>query len=70
MECEFANLVEGYMQPVIMLDNKHIVVAVFKSSWDARLFAKASDHKYCYMPFDINNRDGVPLPSVGSVYKV
>lgn len=54
--------------PIIFLDQTFTVVAVFLDDADAKLFATASKHKYCAVPFNVNNRDGMQLPQVGYRY--
>lgn len=55
--------------PTIFLADNGLVVAVFLKSADATEYATISNHKYCAMPFNVNNRDNTPLPQVGDTYK-
>lgn len=55
--------------PVILLGEGGLVMAVFLKPEDAKEYESFSKHKYCAMAFNENNRDRVPLPQVGDVYK-
>jgi hypothetical protein len=55
--------------PTIFLADNGQVVAVFLNPADATEYASISNHKYCAMPFNVNNRDGASLPQVGDVFK-
>lgn len=57
------------MLPTIFLDQNGVVMAVFLRTADATEYASISNHKYCAMPFNVNNSDKTPLPQVGSIFK-
>ncbi|MES2877538.1 MAG: hypothetical protein V4713_03880 [Pseudomonadota bacterium] len=56
--------------PTIFLDANGLVMAVFLRSQDATEYASISNHKYCAMPFNVDNHENTPLPQVGDIYKV
>lgn len=55
--------------PTIFLADNGLVMAVFFNSADATEYASISKHKYCAVLFNVNNRDNIPLPQVGDIYK-
>lgn len=57
------------MKTIVLADDG-LVVAVFLTVEHARIFASATHHEFCVVPFNEDNLAGTPLPKVGDVYRV